>query len=452
MIFHPVFEVLERVGLKHVRDLVKTEEWEEADFRRVHEQLYAALMPSALSSAKADEGALDPFRFVASASMRGDAGCSEPSCRYKKLDFLARYAALYATSVVIPIGLPSPEHLDDLSYVKPRILQALFTLLSSKVLINSERLVPTIMRTTHHCEHEINFVGQVREAISEYMDWAAAHFASEFTVRYQRSDKSPSGLPSIYIDGPEEFLEHGALVYRALSGKEPKLSARRKYDSDGMTAIRGKQKIPFLWPIFEQIGQNSSFYLAYRMHNNVRLLTDMPGEAIFLRDLGDDAEFVSNSSGLQALAHALPLLSEMSIETLLKIRDEEREAFEAYRMNISAMSKTVMSQGMSSAEGHEYFASQIAPSLEKLKREIALERKRQKTRMAVGVVSIAAGVAIGAFGGLPVMASIPVAALGTAIGGKLLTKAVESKCEHGEDLRQNNDLFFLLRLVEEEQL
>ena len=452
MNFHTVFEVLDRVGLKQLPDLAKTEEWEEADFRRIHEQLYAALMPSALSSAKADEGVLDPFRFVASASMRGDAGCSEPLCRYQKLDFLARYAALYATSVVIPIGLPSPEHLDNLSYIKPRILQALFTLLSGKVLINSGRLLPTIMRTTHHCEHEIDFVREVREAISEYMDWAAAKFASEFTVRYQRPDKSPSGLPSIYIDGPEEFLEHGALVYRELDGKEPKLSARRKYDSDGMIAIRGKQKIPFLWPIFEQIGQNSSFYLAYRMHKNVRLLTDMAGEAIFLRDLGDDAEFASNASGLQALTHALPLLSDMSIETLLRIRDEEREAFEAYRMNISAMSKTVMSQGMSTAEGHEYFASQIAPSLEKLKREIALERKRQKTRVAVGVASIAAGVAIGAFGGLPVMASVPAAALGTVIGGKLLTKAVESRCEHGEDLRQNNDLFFLLRLVEEEQL
>ena len=217
--------------------------------------------------------------------MRGDAGCSEPLCRYQKLDFLARYAALYATSVVIPIGLTSPEHLDDLSYVKPRILKALFTLLSGKVLINSGRLVPTIMRTAHHCEHEIHFVREVREAISEYMYWAAANFASEFTVRYQRPDKSPSGLPSIYIDGPEEFLEHGELVYRELDGREPKLSARRKYDSDGMTVIRGKQKVPFLWPIFEQIGQNSSFYLAYRMHNNVRLLTDMAGEAIFLRDL-----------------------------------------------------------------------------------------------------------------------------------------------------------------------
>jgi hypothetical protein len=452
MNFLPVFEILERVGLKHLPDLAKTETWEEANFRRLHEQIYAALMPSALSSTKPDEGVLDPFRFVASASMRGDAGCAEPLCRYKKLDFLTRYAALYATSVVVPLDLPSPEHLDALSYVKPRILRALFTLLSSKILINSGRFLPTIMRTTHHCEHEVSFVKEVREAISEYMDLVAADLASKFTVRYQRPDKSPSGLPSIYIDGPEEFLEHGEIVYRELDGKAPKLSARRKYDSEGMTAIRGKQKIPFLWPIFEQIGQNSSFYLAYRMHTNVRLLTDMAGEAIFLRDLGDDAEFASNASGLRALTHALPLLGDMSIETLLKIRDEEREAFEAYRMNIHTMSKTVMSEGMSTREGNEYFASQIAPSLEKLKREIALERKRQKTRVAVGMASLAAGVAIGAFGGLPVMASVPAAALGTAIGGKLLVKAVESKCEHADDLRQNNDLFFLLRLVEEDQL
>ena len=70
MNFHPVFEVLERVGLKELADLVKTEKWEEADFRRVHEQLYAALMPSALSSAQADEGVLDPLPVLRCVAMR----------------------------------------------------------------------------------------------------------------------------------------------------------------------------------------------------------------------------------------------------------------------------------------------------------------------------------------------------------------------------------------------
>jgi hypothetical protein len=97
---------------------------------------------------------------------------------------------------------------------------------------------------------------------------------------------------------------------------------------------------------------------------------------------------------------------------------------------------------MSKKEGFDYFASQIAPSLKDLRREIALEKKRQSFRTAVGVASIAAGVGVGAFGGLPPLVSVPLVALGTGIGGKLLTKAVESKCEHEADHRQKNDLFF----------
>jgi hypothetical protein len=429
----------------------KTEEWQEVAYSELHQNLYTALMPSNLPKTNAKEGVLDPFKFVASASMRAEAGCTEPMCRYRKLDFLSRYAALYATSVVLPISLPSPEGNYDFSYIKPRVQQALFTLLTCRLVINSERFIPTIMRTPHHCEHELAFVEQTREVIHEYMDFAVEEFAKDFKVRYQRPDKSPSGLPSVYIEGPDTFLEHGELVFRELDGIEPKLSERRKFDSNGMINIRGKQKLPFLWPIFEEIGRNSSFYLAYKMHNDVRLLTDLPGEAIFLRDLSEDSEFVANTSGLQALSHSLPLLTDMSVESLLNIRDEEREAFEAYRVSIREMSNTVMRQGMSKKEGFDYFASQIAPSLKDLRREIALEKKRQSFRTAVGVASIVAGVGVGAFGGLPPLVSVPLVTLGAGIGGKLLTKAVESKCEHEADLRQKNDLFFLMRLIEDDE-
>lgn len=448
---HPVYEVLSKVGLEQLSDMEKVDSWQEETYRKLHQNLYSALMPRKLAAVDGKEGILDPFKFVASASMRAEAGCTEPMCRYRKLDFLARYAALYATSIVLPITLPSPEDNDEFSYVKPRVQQALFTLLTCRLVINSERFIPTLMRTSHHCEHELAFVAQTREVIGDYMEYALKDFAKDFEVRYQRPDKSPSGLPTIYIEGPDTFLEHGEIVFRQLDGVEPKLSSRRKFDTDGMIHIRGKQKHPFLWPIFREIASNSSFYLAYKMHDDVRLLTDLPGEAIFLRELSESTEFVSNTSGLQAIAHSLPLLSDMSVETLLAIRDEEREAFEAYRVTIREMSNTVMSRGMSKEEGFDYFASQIAPSLKDLKREIALERKRQTMRTAVGVASLAAGVGIGAFAGLPLLASVPIAALGTGIGGKLLTKAVESKCEHGADLRQKNDLFFLMRLIEDDK-
>lgn len=113
------------------------------------------------------------------------------------------------------------------------------------------------------------------------IDAAIPDFATLFRVRYQRPDSSPSGLPSIYIDGPEDFVEHGSIVFRQLDGIPPKLSKRRRFDSEGMTEIRGKDKYPFLWPIFRSIGTDTSFYISFRMRNNARLLTDLPGEAFY---------------------------------------------------------------------------------------------------------------------------------------------------------------------------
>ena len=170
-----------------------------------------------------------------------------------------------------------------------------------------------------------------------------------------------------------------------------------------------------------------------------------------MEKLDDDAEFTANTSGLNTLTHALPILADMPIETLLRIRGEERESFEAYRIAITKMSGTALSEGMTEKQALQFLARELAPSLEKIKREMSLERKRQNNRTAVGLASIAAGVAIGAFAGLPLLASAPLAVLGTGVGGRLLIKAAESRCEHGADLRQKNDLFFLLRLIEEGQ-
>jgi hypothetical protein len=56
---------------------------------------------------------------------------------------------------------------------------------------------------------------------------------------------------------------------------------------------------------------------------------------------------------------------------------------------------------------------------------------------------------IGAYAGLPPLAAVPVAGVGTLVGGRLLAKAAEAACEHGPEFRQKNDLYFLLKLTEE---
>ena len=65
------------------------------------------------------------------------------------------------------------------------------------------------------------------------------------------------------------------------------------------------------------------------------------------------------------------------------------------------------------------------------------------------MAAIAAGVLLGAYAGLPTVAAVPAAALGTMVGGRLLAKAAESVCEHGPEFKQKNDLYFLLKLTQE---
>jgi hypothetical protein len=37
------------------------------------------------------------------------------------------------------------------------------------------------------------------------------------------------------------------------------------------------------------------------------------------------------------------------------------------------------------------------------------------------------------------------------VGGRLLSKAAEAKCEHGETLKEKNDFYFLLKLAQENE-
>jgi hypothetical protein len=63
---------------------------------------------------------------------------------------------------------------------------------------------------------------------------------------------------------------------------------------------------------------------------------------------------------------------------------------------------------------------------------------------------MAADVLIGAYAGLPPMVSVPLAGVGTLVGGRLLSEAAEAVCEHGPEFQRKNDLYFLLKLTEEE--
>jgi len=77
-----------------------------------------------------------------------------------------------------------------------------------------------------------------------------------------------------------------------------------------------------------------------------------------------------------------------------------------------------------------------------MRQEVNEERRRQVRRIVGGVGAMVASLKLGMFGAIPALAS-------GAVGAKLLGEAATKTCEHGSNLREKNDFYFLLRLTRE---
>jgi hypothetical protein len=167
----------------------------------------------------------------------------------------------------------------------------------------------------------------------------------------------------------------------------------------------------------------------------------------------DDEELSATSAEMNAyLAHSLPLLGDLPIATLLRIRRQERDSFLRYRSALELMLTDLANRQkrIGKREIRQLFKERIEPQLLRMKSELRGEGHRQRRRIVGGLGTLAATVALGAFGGaLPMLVKASLAAAGSMVGGRLLSRAAEATCEHGVTLKERNDFYFLLRLTQE---
>lgn len=289
------------------------------------------------------------------------------------------------------------------------------------------------------------------ELVHGFSQAIAKDLHSEFKLTYQRPDKSPSGRPTFYLDGPEQYIEHGGLA-GLLDDIPAWLPKTGRYDKEGRIEVRGPYKRIMVAKLFTNIADNITFYLVYGTKRKALFLSDMRGETDFLDWLnGDDEQMTAKTLALRELEHCVPVLTELPIATILRIRKEEKEAFQSYRDSVAAMSSSILAadKRVSKGQAREMFRDAIEPELRKMKKEIRTYQKVSLEKTVAGFASLFAGVLIGAYAGLPPLVSVPFVATSTIVGGNLLLKAADAACEHGLELKQKNDLYFLLRLTKE---
>jgi hypothetical protein len=155
-----LFEVLESLGVVSESDVERAENLSNNEFIHLYEAVHSKVISTQYANSTFNGSAnmdFDPFSYMASASMRGDAGCSEHQCRAKKLDFLGQFAALYANNVTLPLSLMSLEDVSGLDNARRDLSHSLDSLFALRPLIQNGIIRPVIMRT-RHCEHADEFV------------------------------------------------------------------------------------------------------------------------------------------------------------------------------------------------------------------------------------------------------------------------------------------------------
>jgi hypothetical protein len=301
---HKAIEALEKSGLISEQHLLQIDSFEKKRVVRAYENLYSAVHSAQDALPGPDATTIDPFTFLASASMRAESTCWDWPCRLQKLDFLGRYSALYANRVTVPLPLQDPAKIEDIEWAKSLLLHSGLTLLRLRPLIDQGYVVPVVM-VTQCCEHTKKWVDEMVRLTHRVADDAAVEFAKQFRTTYQLPEKSPSGRSTIYVTGPEDFIEHGEIVQLFDEGARWRAKSW-EFNKVGKRELSGPRKIAAISNIFNKIAIDTTFYLAYGRAHNARYLTDRRGEAFLLELLTGDEEIAASSDALSAyMNHSL---------------------------------------------------------------------------------------------------------------------------------------------------
>jgi hypothetical protein len=151
---HELFDIVERHGFIGVQDAEKVYERSARKLQTLHRELFDHIYKRQNERIWGRNiPAPSTFSFHAGASIRGASGCSELGCRLQKLDFLAKYTALYASELTFPLAMPNPRAGYDIEDVRDGLELDLVCLLFLRPLVTAGLIMPVVMRSTH-CIHE----------------------------------------------------------------------------------------------------------------------------------------------------------------------------------------------------------------------------------------------------------------------------------------------------------
>lgn len=435
-----IFDLLAQYGLKKSADLEKVFHLTSKDAHSLHERLWEGLFRLQYESIPANRDA-QSFRFVASRHLRGDT-C--PACRVQKIEFLGRFAALYSDLVIVPLLLDRPSRAGSLDVVKLDLRDAAESLILLRPLILAGIVRPAVMTTRNCCDFHADNLKEFSELTHLVAEDIASDSLGRFNM-YYKPPLEPGGYCELHIEGPKDYFEHGAMVWR-LSSPPPWVAKSWRREEDGRLIVPPQKlrRSGIIQRMFEQVANDTTFHFAYGSVWKAKYLTDLPGEAELLRGLGDNGPSAQQHRAtalISAMTHALPFVGDLAIPEILKMRSEILESFEQYRWALTAIIREHGTQRLKSREATDICATELAPQIARLENKIAVERRGFNNKVVATSSIVGIIVTLGLFG-------LMQPSIECGLFGGALTALTGMLAESRSPLPEvaTDDLYFLLRM------
>jgi len=193
---------------------------------------------------------------------------------------------------------------------------------------------------------------------------------------------------AILIEGPEDYLDHGRLI--RVFPKRPKWFPRTWTGSGSYRLSRATVgRAGVVADIFSHIASDVCFHQGFQSAFDAAYLTDLPGEAEFLKSISTQDDLALRTERVCAqLSHEIPMLTDLPIRAVLKIRDENPESFELYRTTLKGLVKEYVGKKRpaTAVEARRIYGDVLRPAVQQLRTEAERQRKiwARKSTLSVG--------------------------------------------------------------------
>jgi len=383
-------------------------------------------------------------------------GCYSLKCRLKRIDQLARFAALYSDGVYIRNFLDDYAHLKNESKTElsKRLYNDLHLIWYIRPLLEGGN-ISLLAPMEHMCPHCFVEHYGLEPTLAERLISVRRKLGQQYLSNTSLKFVKLGNRYCLEARGPESLYKHGfqGVILSKLPypiKHKPRLLTKLNTQNKLEVSKTLQKELNHHDHMASQVIKNICYELASNKTLGTSFVTDNELHISILQMLTNNSEIERcNKIAFENLTTHIPFLSDVNIRNLLKLRQREQESFILFRaaLNEAICEFTQCGRELTRSAACELYSDIIAPRLALLDRKV----KRAKTDLvSTATRSVFGTVGALSFGLYTGLVDVKVGAIAAAIGLAKFASDIQKIMGVGdaEKVIQEDELYFLWKIKE----